>query len=292
MIQSMTGFAEKRFSSKNLTVAITIRSLNHRFLDWNYRGDQIGEVENSLRAIAQKKLHRGRIEVFLELSYLDSSNWSLTINEELLRRILLSTEKISSRMKKSLSFSVKDMFGLPHVVEMRRKAFSQEQTAFLEKCFEKTLDEVLKLRQREGREIAREIQIYLKNIRQMVNRIDKLHKKQPVLIKEKMARRLKELDHEGALTEEKLAGEAAFFAQRYDLTEEIVRLKSHLDFAGELFSPKNKGPFGKKLDFIAQELYREANTINSKSQEIAIVKESLAIKGEVENIRQQVQNIE
>ena len=291
MIQSMTGFAEKRFHSKTLSAMISIKSLNHRFLDWIYRGSEIGDLENRLRAMAQKKLRRGRIEVFLELNFLDSSRWSLQINEALLREILSSLEKISSRMKRSINLSVENIFNLPHVAQLRRKDFSQKQADFLERSFERTLDEVLMMRKREGSEIEKEIQRHLEKIRKMAERIDRLHRKQPLLVREKMRQRLRELSGE-PLREERLAEEASFFAQRYDLQEEIARLKSHLEYALELISSKSEEPVGKKLDFVAQELQREANTINSKSQDIRIIKESLAIKGEVESIRQQVQNIE
>jgi uncharacterized protein (TIGR00255 family) len=287
----MTGFAEKRFYSKTLSAVIKIKSLNHRFLDWTYHGGEIGDLENKLRAMAQKKLRRGRLEVSLELSFLDSSNWSLHINEALLRKIFSSLERISSRMRKSISFSVDSIFNLPHVVELRRKNLSEEQAAFLEKSFGRTLEEVLRMRKREGSEMKREIQKHLERTRQIVNRVDRLHNKQPLLIKERMRQRLKVLSGD-PLREERLAEEAAFFAQRYDLKEEISRLKSHLDYALKLISSRSEEPVGKKLDFIAQELYREANTINSKSQDIRIIKESLALKGEVESIRQQVQNIE
>lgn len=292
MILSMTGFAEKRFNSKTLSAKISIRSLNHRFLDWNYRGIHIGEVENRLRAISQSKLHRGRIEVFIELYFSDASSWKLHINEELLRQIMSSLEKMSSRMKKSVNISVENMLNLPQVVKLNRKSFSNTDVAFLERSFKKTLDEVLRMRKREGKEIEKEIRDYLKNIRQSVNRLGKLSEKQPSLVKEKLSRRLKEISQEVTFSEEKLAEEVAYLAQRYDLTEEIIRLKCHLDYMIELLSPEREGPAGKKLDFVAQELYREANTINSKSQDIKVIKESLAIKGEVENIRQQVQNIE
>jgi uncharacterized protein (TIGR00255 family) len=291
VVQSMTGFAEKRFYSKGLSAVIRVKSLNHRFLDWSYRGVDIGDLENRLRAMAQRKLRRGRIEVSLELDFLDSASWSLHINEALLRKIFSSLERISSRAKRNINFSVESIFSLPHVVELRRKDFSPQQKAFLERSFERTLDEVLKMRKREGREIGKEVEKHLNRIKQMADRVDRLHKKQPFLIKERMRQRLKELNKD-PVREEKLAEEAAFFAQRYDLHEEIARLKSHLEYAFELLSAKGEESVGKKLDFVLQELYREANTINSKSQEIRITKESLGIKGEVESIRQQVQNIE
>lgn len=292
MIQSMTGFAEKRFDSKTLSARISIRSLNHRFLDWNYRGAKIGELENRLRAISQRKLHRGRIEVVIELYFSDPSTWELNINEELLGKILSSLEKLSSRMNKRVNFSVENMFNLPQIVRLNRKGLSRDEAAFMERSFEKTLDEVLRMRRREGREMEKEIRSHLKNIRRSVNRIEKLASKQPSIVQEKLSRRLKELSHGASFSEERLVEEVAYLAQRYDLTEEIIRVKCHLDYVPELLSPERKEPAGKKLDFVAQELYREVNTINSKSQDIEIIKEGLAIKADVESIRQQVQNLE
>ena len=292
MIQSMTGFAEKRSDSKTLSVKFSVRSLNHRFLDWNYRGAQIGGVENGLRNILQKKFHRGRFEVFLELIYLDPSAWQLRINEDLLKKILSSVDKISSRIGKNVSFSVDRVFNLPQVMELKRKSFSAEDAAFIERSFEKTLDEVLRMRKREGSEIAREIRAILNKIKQAVPRIEKTAERQPHLIRKRLMQRMKELSHESSLSEEKLAEETAYLAQKYDLTEEITRLKSHLEYALELLSPKKTEPVGKKLDFVAQELFREANTINAKSQDIGITQGILAVKGKVESIRQQIQNVE
>jgi uncharacterized protein (TIGR00255 family) len=292
LIKSMTGFAEKRFDSRTLTAKFSIRTLNHRFLDWNYRGAQIGELENRFRAICQRKLHRGKVDVSLELSFLDPSRWELRINENILRRIFSSLEKFSSRQDKSLNLSIDNLFSIPHVVELERKNLGREEAAFLEKCFEKTLDLVLNARMREGKEIGKEIRIHIQNIKRIVNRIEKLAKKQPALIREKLRQQIKELNNEAALSEEKVAEEAAYYAQRYDMTEEIARLKCHLGYAQELVSARTEEPLGKKLDFLAQEFYRETNTINSKSQDIEITRGSIAMKGEIESIRQQIQNLE
>ena len=292
MIRSMTGYAEKKFDSKTISVKISIRTLNHRYLDWSCRGNQIGAVENKLRATCQKKLHRGRIEVFISLNFLDQGSWKLRINEDLLREILSSLEKVSSRMHQRASFSVENLFSIPHIVDLTRKDLTGEEVEFLERSFEKVLDVLIKERLREGREIKREIRRNLQNIRKAVNLIEGLAKKQPFLIREKLTERLKKLDQEAVISQEKLAEETAYLAQRYDLTEEIARLKSHLNHSQELLSPKIEEPVGKKLDFVAQELYREANTLNSKAHDIEIIKGSLMIKGEVESIRQQVQNLE
>ncbi|MGD2294678.1 MAG: YicC/YloC family endoribonuclease [Candidatus Aminicenantes bacterium] len=292
MIQSMTGFAEKKSDSRTLSVKFSVRSLNHRFLDWNYRGVQIGGIESGLRHILQKKFHRGRFEVFLELASLNPSAWQLRINEGLLQKIFASVDKISRRIGRNVSFSVDRVFNLPQVMELKRKSFSAEEVTFIEKSFEKTLEDVLKMRKREGREIAREIRSSLISIKQAVGRIEKTAERQPSLIRKRLKERMAELSQEGSLSEEKLAEETAYLAQKYDLTEEITRLKSHLDYALQLLSLKKTEPCGKKLDFVAQELFREANTINAKSQDIRITQGILAVKGEVESIRQQIQNVE
>lgn len=292
MIQSMTGFSEKRFHSKTLSIRMSIRSLNHRYMDWNYNGPWIGEVENKLRRICQEKILRGRIDVFLELKFLNQSSWDIQINENLLEKIFSSLEKSSSKLGRALNFSMENLFRIPQVIEIKRKDFGGEEIAFLERSFEKTLDDVLQQRRREGREIGKVIREGVLNIKQYVKRIEKLSQRQPFLIKDKLRQRLKELMKDIPPLEERLIEEAAYHAQRYDLNEEISRLKSHLNYAEQLLSPQRGKPRGRKLDFIAQEIYRETNTISSKSQDTEITQETLAIKGELEGIRQQVQNVE
>jgi len=292
MIRSMTGFAEKEFTLKTLSVKISIKTLNHRFLDLSFHGTYVGDIENRIRALCNKKLHRGRIEFFIDLTFLDSKGWDISINEDLLLKILSFFKKISSDMANKISFPVENLFAIPHVVELRRKSFSGEETAFLEMAFKKTLDEVIEERTREGRKLAWELRNHVQNLRRIISRLEKLAKKQPIIIQEKMRERLKELSCETSLSDDKLLQEAAYMAQKYDLTEEIARLKFHLSSVRDLISTKTEEPAGKKLNFTVQELMREANTMGSKSQDIEITREVLAVKGELESIRQQVQNIE
>jgi uncharacterized protein (TIGR00255 family) len=209
-----------------------------------------------------------------------------------LDKILLSFQNISSRAMKNVSLNIENLFNLPHVVQLRRKKFSKEDIVFLEDCFSKTLDDLIKGREREGRLLKKEIAGHLKNLQRVLSKVEILAKKQPNLIQEKLRERLKELGHETQLSEEKMTSEVAYYAQRYDLSEEVARLNCHADHFNELLSLVRQDPVGKSMDFLAQELFREANTINSKAQDIRIVKYVLAIKGEVESIRQQVQNIE
>ena len=292
MIRSMTGFAEKRFESKTLSVRISIRSLNHRFFDWNFRGNHSKEMEERFRRICKKELHRGRIEVFVDVDYLDPSKLEVRINEAVLAELLSSLEKISSRMIKKVSLNVENVFNLPYVVQLGRKKFSKDDKIFLEKCFKQTLAELIKGRMREGELLKKEIASHAKNLRRAVRQIESLAAKQPKMIQNRLSERLKELGHQAPISEEKMTAEVAYYAQRYDLSEEIARLKCHVDHFFELLSPQKKEPAGKSLDFLIQEMFREANTVNSKAQDLGIVKQGLVIKGEVESIRQQVQNLE
>ena len=189
-------------------------------------------------------------------------------------------------------FSVDNLFTIPHVIELDRKDLEDTEVKFIEKSFIHTLQELIQVRRREGLELKKEIQRYLLDIRKALDRIEKVAGDQPVLLKDKMLARLEELGKDFSLSEEKVIEEVAYLAQKYDLTEEITRLKCHLDYAGEMLSSRTKEPAGKKLDFLAQELYREINTINSKSQDVNVIKEGLIIKNCIESIRQQVQNIE
>ncbi len=288
----MTGYAEKKFVHKSFSAKISIRALNHRFLDWSYRGVPLGGVEDRLRNLCQQKLHRGRIEVLVDVNFFGPDRWEFHINQDLLNKILSGLDQTAVLTQKHVTFSLENLLNTPHIVQFQRKDFSKEDEKFLEISFEKTLGLLVKERAREGREIKKQLMVHAQNIKTQVNKIEMRAKKQPLLIKQKLMERLEDLKQDELFSEVKLAEEASFLAQRYDLTEEIARLKSHIMYLRELLDLKQSAPVGKKLDFLAQELYREANTLNSKAQDIELIRKSLALKSEVESIRQQLQNIE
>ncbi len=291
-MRSMTGYGERRFSLPGLRAKISIKSLNHRYFDWNYKGTPLGDAENRFRALAQRKLQRGRIEAAVDLDFLDPSSWEIVINEALLEKVLAAMQKASRRMGKTVNFSVDNIFRIPEVVEIRRRELTAEVKSFLERAFDETLDEIIQERRREGRETARQVRRHLVSIRRSLRIIVNLARTQPLLIREKLAQRMKELNGGPLLDGEKVEGEVAYLAQKADIAEEIVRLRSHLGAFEQWVREGQEEPVGRMLDFLSQEIAREANTINSKCQNIAITKESLVIKGEVESIRQHIQNIE
>lgn len=291
-MKSMTGYGEKRFEARGLRARISIKTLNHRFFDWSYKGQPLGELENRLKALAQRRLQRGRVEAAIDLDFLDPAGWEVVINEGLLEKILETSQKAAARLGEAVHFSVDNLFRIPQVVELRHKDLSAPEKAFLEASFEQTLAEVVKGRLREGRETARQVRRHLEAIRRSLRQVERLAGAQPRNFRDKLKRRLMEIEAAPGADEGKLETEAALLAQRADIAEEILRLRSHLDAFDEVLRRESEEPVGKMLDFLAQELSRESNTINSKSQDIGIVKASLAIKGEVETIRQHIQNIE
>lgn len=292
MILGMTGFAEKGFTSPSLRLKISIKTLNHRFFDWSYKGAPLGETENRLRALCQKRIRRGRVEVFVDVVPLVPESWDFSLNEGLLRKILGSLERVSRRTGLRVEISLDSLLRVPQLVEVGRKAPGPRDTEFIERSFARTLDDVVALRRREGRETSRQLRVHLAAVRRFVGRAEARFKRQPTLMKAKIRKRLADLNGGAAVSEGKLAEEASILAQRYDLAEEIGRLKTHLDSFAAFLSPKVGEPVGRQLDFLAQELNREANTLASKSQDVLITRESLAIKNELESIRQHVQNIE
>lgn len=288
----MTGYAEKTFVHKSLSGKVSIRTLNHRFLDWNYRGTPLGALEDRLRSLCQRKLHRGRIEVLLDVQFFGPEKWEFRINEDLIKRIISSLDKASIGVRKQMTFSLENLLNIPHVVEFWRKDFTAIEEQFLESCFEKALNQLMRERTREGNDIKNQLKRHAKKIMALVGLVEKRASKQPHFIRVKLKERLEDLNRENALSKNRLEEEASFLAQRYDLTEEIERLKSHARYFRELLESKESEPVGKKLDFLAQELFRETNTLNSKAQDIKVIQNCLAIKSELESVRQQIQNIE
>ena len=191
-----------------------------------------------------------------------------------------------------MTFSVENVFRIPQLTELRRKAFSPEERAFLESCFERTLEPLVRARAVEGRKTAAQILVHLRNVRAAVGRVQKLAARQPKAVQKRLRMKMKDVNGGTPASQNRLDEEVAYLTQRYDVAEEIQRLLSHISAARDLLARPGAEPAGKMLDFLAQEMTREANTLNSKSQDIDMTRQGLLIKNEIESIRQQVQNLE
>ncbi|MDI6845356.1 MAG: YicC/YloC family endoribonuclease [Candidatus Saccharicenans sp.] len=291
MIRSMTGFAEKSFNGPGIKLKIFIKTLNHRFFDWVYKGVALGQLENDLRLACQKKISRGRVEVVLEIDYLSPESWNFSVNRPLLEKIVTEMKKLSRSTGLPFSLALDQLLRVPQLISINQKELGRQEKHFILQAFERTLEDIVRQREREGRVIVKQLAQHLSRIKKSLQEIERIFGEQPEQLKEKLTRKLKELNHSN-LSEERLSEEVAFLMQKFDLVEEITRLKSHLETFFQLIRPEVNEPVGKNLDFLAQELSREINTLNSKAQDLGIINHCLKIKNEIESIRQQLQNLE
>jgi uncharacterized protein (TIGR00255 family) len=292
MISSMTGYAESKLDHKNFSIRIALKTLNHRYFDWNYHGDRLGEMEERLRTLCREYIHRGRVDMFLDIHFVDSAVVDVHLNKRLLKKIYASLEEIEADIQKNIKIRLENLFDIPQLIELKNRDFTKDERAFLEKAFRSCLEKLMKERGKEGERLLKGIKNHLSTIKNEVARINEMAKEQPDMIRKRLRDRIDRLGLEGEISEEKIAEETALYAQKYDLDEEIERLKSHLHHFESLVSENEKEPIGKRLDFTSQEILRETNTINSKAQDIKIIKSCLFIKSELESIRQQVRNLE
>ncbi len=291
MIRSMTGFAEKSFNSGSLRVKIYMKTLNHRFFDWVFKGSGLGEMENQLRTSCQKKILRGRVEVLVEIDFLSPDSWQFTINRSLLRKMVNELQSLAAEASLPFNLTLDQLLRLPPIISLNQRELTKSDKNFILAAFDETLQAILKQREKEGREISRQLHRHLARIKRSLAVIESLFKRQPGELREKLVKKLKDLNH-NSLSEDRLSEEVAYLMQKFDVVEEINRLKSHLKAVAELLDRGVDEPVGKKLDFLAQELSREANTLNAKAQDPGIIEHCLLIKNEIESMRQQVQNLE
>lgn len=293
MIKGMTGFAEREFSGDSMRLKVSIKTLNHRHFDWLCKGTPVGEAEGRLRALCQRRVKRGRVEVTLEMTSFRPESWRFSFNEGLLERILSTVGRVSKRTGRDVGFSLDGLLRIPQLYELRRARLSRAETAFLERCFERTLDDLIRMRRREGAETVKRLQGHVRKIRRAMAGLCVLFEKQPERLRRRYLAKVKESGGKAQdIPRERVAEDVSQLIQKYDISEELTRLRMHLDHLEKIMKSRGGEPSGKKLDFLAQELIREANTINSKTQDIRVVRGCLAVKNEVESVRELVQNIE
>lgn len=290
MIQSMTGFGKAVAEKNNVSADIEIKSVNSRFLEIYLKLPPVlSDREYEFREILRSKLKRGKINVVVQFRRNGNGEVS-KINKTKLDNYVALVKEIKKTAK------LKDDLKLEHILSNREVISASENTLnetefnFIKRVFKKATDELVIMRKDEGKELARDLTKRINHIEKMVNFIEGKFKSTVKSHFKKLMTRLKILMKDSELDEQRLNLELAIIADKADITEECVRLKSHLKFFIE--SMNNQTDPGKKLNFLCQELNREANTISSKSISTFITHKSILVKEEIEKIREQIQNIE
>jgi uncharacterized protein (TIGR00255 family) len=297
---SMTGYAQSRGESGGWNLRVSVKSVNHRFLDIRFRLPEGFDVyELRLRQIIREKIHRGHLDVNVNVQ--PGSAAPVQVNRELLQAYRYAAEDLKTQMDSSAELDVVSLLRLPGVIGGLGPALpeTEEDQESLGTALESALREALakldEMRHAEGRHLAEELRMRVARIGDQADQVRNLAVTLTPAFARRLQNRLKELLNGSGIEPARLAQEAAVLAERSDISEELDRLRSHLQQFAKLLD--GAGELGKKLDFLLQEMHREANTMLSKTpgvetEALAITGLSLEIRAEIEKLREQVQNIE
>lgn len=293
MLISMTGFGRGEAQVGNKTFSIEIKSVNHRYLDMNIRmPKQFLNFEESMRKLIKEQVRRGKVDVFVNYETLEGAHGEVKVDLELAKGYYESLNAIGEHLSITHDVNTLAIGRFPEVISLETK---EEDEKVIEEginfALSQALSQLSAMRQNEGEKTGKDLFNQLKEIDGSVEIIEKFAPTQVEQYREKLMERIRELvQNQLDIDEERIQGEVVFFADKSNINEEIVRLKSH----GEQFKKTldAQEPMGRKLDFIIQEMNREINTIASKSHSIEISNEVVLVKSALEKIREQVQNIE
>lgn len=291
MIKSMTGFGQGSAGGDDFRVRVDIRSVNNRAIDVHTRLPQeLSSLEVTLKKQVQAAVKRGRVDLTVTVEQLKPATFG--INRPLVSGYLSALSELKREFALEGDPSLELIAKLPGALQV-----SQDSGALDEKLVSGTvaavsqaLTSLTEMRVVEGQELAAELNSRLDNIERQLPAIENEAARLPAVYREKLMKRLQEIAAGAQIDETRIAQEAVMLADRSDISEEIARLKSHITQLRDLIRSSDEA--GKRLDFILQEMNREANTILSKSNDLAISDAAIVIKTEVEKLREQGQNVE
>jgi len=289
----MTGFGRGCASGENFTVTVEIKTVNNRYLDIHLRFSQeLASTEMLVRRIVSGRLSRGRVDVNINLDRTGATDYE--INHALIAGHVNALRDIQHEFNLGGEIDINSVARLPGALTPARDGLKDSHMGTIENALKEALDNLELMRESEGAALAEELRVRVAKIDAEVPIIENAASGLVDAYRQRLQKRIAELVARGGQVIEldagRLAQEVAYLADRSDISEELVRLRSHLEqFRASL---EAQGEIGKRLDFLLQELNREANTVLSKSTEIAIKDAGLAIKAEVEKLREQVQNVE
>lgn len=290
---SMTGYGRfKLEDDPNYLVSVEIRSVNHRFFDLSVRlPKNYSWLEESINKQIRPLIYRGKIDLYLAIEERsENRGCRLEIDQKVLADYLRELKQVQKQFRIPGKIGLEQVLQIPDLFVKKEEVNEEALEKAVVKAVQGAVHELLAMRRREGENIAADLEARVERLSQTIAEIQKLSAALPNLYREKLTKAVHELLAEVEFDEHRLAMEVLFYVERSSITEEITRFKSHLEqFLSTL---KAQGSIGKKLDFICQELNREINTIAAKTSELAISRYIVEVKSEIENIREQVQNIE
>ena len=294
MVKSMTGFGRGEYNDGKRNMIAEIKSVNHRYSDISVRMPRRYQfAEDAVRSTVKQHISRGKIDVQISVEYIAESDIKVELNKPLAEQYIQNFKVLKDEYGVQGEVTLELLSGMPEVLKQSSDVEDEDEIRqSIIKATDSAAENLEKMRAVEGEKLAEDLLERADLIKAMVGEIEVKAADLPGVYKEKLRARIDELlDGASVVPEDRLAQEVAIFADHADITEEITRLRSHMDQMKSIIN-ESKGADGKKLDFLVQEMNREANTIGSKANDLGITEVMLRIKSEVEKIREQVQNIE
>ena len=288
----MTGFGRAKYSENGLNITVEFKSVNHRYFEFSSRLPKgYMFLDEKLKSFCQQNISRGKVEAAVIIEDNSEGAASVELNTAYAGAYLAAVKDMSRRYGIKNDVKMSSLVANPELFTVKKQALSEETvTAAVLKTAEEAMQSFISMREAEGKRLKNDVKSRTDFILEKVAFVDERSPETVKAYREKLEQKIKELIGDVQVDEQRLLTETAIFADKVAVAEETVRLKSHIkQFCSLLDSDE---PIGRKLDFIVQEMNREANTIGSKAQDIEIAHTVVDIKSEIEKIREQIQNIE
>ncbi len=292
MIKSMTGFGRCEFADERHKIVVEMKAVNHRYCDINIKmPKKLSFFESAIRGVMKKYIQRGKVDVFITYEDYTEHNVCLKYNRELAKEYLDKLHMMSAEFGISDDITVTSLSRYPEVFTLEEQSLDEEELwKLLEGVVENACEHFVQTRIDEGNQLKEDLLSKLDGMRKTVAFIEERSPQIVAQYQQKLREKVKELLGDNTVDESRILTEVTIFADKICVDEELVRLKSHIETMETTLLAG--GSVGRKLDFIAQEMNREANTTLSKSNDLTLSNCAIDLKTEIEKVREQVQNIE
>ena len=292
MIKSMTGFGRCEIEEGNRKITVEIKAVNHRYLDENIKmPKKLNFFEAAIRNLMKEYIQRGKVDIFITYEDFTEDNVNIKYNHDIAAEYLAYLKQMKEEFGLEDDIRVSTLSRYPEVFTMEEQTIDEGKLwELLEKALRGAAQAFVEARQREGENLKEDL---IGKLDGMLKLVDEIAVRSPEIIKEyqdRLKTKIQEMIADVQIDENRLLTEVTIFADKVCVDEEMVRLRSHIETTKKTL--QEGGSVGRKLDFIAQEMNREANTILSKANDLAISGYAIELKTEIEKVREQIQNIE
>ena len=292
MLRSMTGYGRCERMAEGKKILAEIKSVNQRFTDYNIKVPRhLAFLEDKVRELASQRIARGKVDIYISVESYEEADKEINLNEALAKNYVEVLRQLKEEFNLDGDINVNTVSRFSDIFRSERKEEDQELIwKVVADTMNEALDAFIAMREREGERIQKDLCARIDYMKELAQKVDERSPQTVAEYKERLYSKIKEVLDEREVDEARVLTEVAIFADKVAVNEETVRLSSHFD---EFYAIINGGePAGRRLDFLVQEINREVNTIGSKAQDLDIAKTVVELKGEIEKLREQIQNIE